>query len=150
MNVERLLLKSLRLIAALAACVAVQTTTLGQSTDEAMTQGGGEAAASESPWGWLKMPKVTLPKIEMPKMPADTLAPVKSSARKVGDGAKKAWEGTKELFTFGGSKGDQPSARVASNGEAPSMFQRMFGAKEKAPEGPQTITEWMSQPRVDQ
>ena len=50
------------------------------------------------------MPKITMPKIEMPKMPADPLAPVKASARKVSDGTKKAWEGTKELFTFGGDK----------------------------------------------
>jgi hypothetical protein len=115
-----------------------------------------EPAANTSPLGWIKMPtitmpKVTMPKITMPKMPADPLAPFRTSAKKVGDGAKKAWEGTKELFTFGGAK--EPAARVASNGEAPSAMQRLFGggAKEEPVEqGPRTIGEWMSQPRVDQ
>jgi len=149
MSVERLLKLSLHLATLSAAIFAGSQFAAGQSAEQAMaTQ--GEAPAAESPWGWLKMPKVTMPKIEMPKMPADPFAPVKTSAKKVGDGAKKAWEGTKELFTFGGNKGEQPTARVASNGEAPTMMERMFGGKEKQPEGPATITEWMSQPRVDQ
>ena len=70
----------------------------------------------------------------------------------MGDGAKKAWEGTKELFTFGGAtKAEEPAARVASNGEAPSAMERMFGGgkEESVDEGPRTIGEWMSQPRVD-
>ena len=104
-----------------------------------------------SPWGWLKMPTITMPKISMPKMPADPLAPIKTSARKVGDGTKRAWEGTKEIFTFGGSKKDESATRVASNGESPSMMQRMFGGgeEEKKPEGPATVGEWMSQSRVE-
>jgi hypothetical protein len=62
--------------------------------------------AASSPFGWLTMPKVTMPKltmpkIEMPKMPEDPLMPFKAGARKVSDGTKKAWEGTKEIFTFG-------------------------------------------------
>jgi hypothetical protein len=101
-------------------------------------------------WKWLKMPSITMPKITFPKMPADPLAPIKSSARKVGDGTKRAWEGTKEIFTFGGSKKEQPSARVATAGESPSMFQRMFGGGEEKPaEGPATVGEWMAQPRVE-
>jgi hypothetical protein len=104
-----------------------------------------------SPWGWLKMPTITMPKISMPKMPADPLAPIKTSARKVGDGTKKAWEGTKEIFTFGGSKKDESATRVASNGESPSLMQRMFGGgeEEKPAEGPATVGEWMSQSRVE-
>jgi hypothetical protein len=101
----------------------------------------------QSPWGWIKMPKIHMPKIEMPKMPADPLAPIKTSARKVSDGTKKAWEGTKEIFR-GGSKDSQ--TRVATQGEAPSMWQRMFGPKEEPqPEGPKTVAEWMAQPRLD-
>jgi hypothetical protein len=121
---------------------------------------GGTGSASDitpteepaaSPWGWLKMPTITMPKISMPKMPADPLAPIKTSARKVGEGSKKAWEGTKELFTFGGSKKDDSATRVASNGESPSMMQRMFGGgeEEKPAEGPATVGEWMSQKRVE-
>jgi hypothetical protein len=147
MIVERLRTLTFRLAAIVVVVVAASAASYGQSTDEAMTSQGA-AAEGESPWSWLKMPKVTMPRIEMPKLPEDPLAPVKASAKKVGNGAKKAWEGTRELFTFGGSTSDEP--RVASRGEAPSMWQRMFGAKEKPPEGPQTITEWMSQPRVDQ
>jgi hypothetical protein len=116
--------------------------------------GAGAPAPSEEitptqpkPWGWIKMPKLHMPKIEMPKMPADPLAPIKTSARKVGDGTKRAWEGTKEIFR-GGSKDAEP--RVATQGEAPSMWQRMFGPKEEPqPEGPRTVAEWMAQPRLD-
>ena len=111
---------------------------------------GADVTPTESPWGWLKMPKITMPKIEMPKMPADPLAPIKASGRKVGDGANKAWEGAKEMLTLGGSKNQQPEARVATSGEAPSMWQRMFGKSEpKQPEGPATVAEWMAQKRLD-
>ncbi len=107
-------------------------------------------APAQSPWGWVKMPSVTMPKLSFPKMPADPLAPVKNSAHKVGDGAKKAWEGTKEMLTFGGSKTEQPVAQTASTKEAPSMWQRMFGAKqEEKPQGPKTVAEWMNQPRPE-
>jgi hypothetical protein len=102
------------------------------------------AQASASPWGWLKMPKIT-----MPQMPADPLAPVKASGRKVADGTRRAWAGVKELLTFGGEKqADQPTARMASNPQ-PSMWQRMFGGAEEEPQGPQSVAEWMSQPRVE-
>jgi hypothetical protein len=101
-------------------------------------------------WGWVKKPSFTMPKISFPKMPSDPLAPIKTSARKVGDGTKKAWEGTKEMFSFGGQNKDEPAARVASAGEAPSVWQRMFGAaEEKPPEGPATVGEWMNQRRVE-
>ena len=95
------------------------------------------------------MPKVTMPKISMPKMPADPLAPVKTSAKKVGEGTKKAWEGTKEIFTFGGAKSAKPAAGAAAPKE-PSVWKRMFGGEvKKEPEGPQTVAEWMAQPRLD-
>jgi hypothetical protein len=100
------------------------------------------------PWSWIKKPSVTMPKLTFPKMPAEPLAPVKNSAKKVSDGAKKAWEGTKELFTLGGSKDPQPQTRVASK-ESPSLWQRMFGEKKAEPEGPQSVTEWMKQPRPE-
>jgi hypothetical protein len=91
-----------------------------------------------------------MPKISFPKMPANPLAPIKSSAQKVSDGTKRAWEGTKEIFSIGGSKNDQPQARVATAGEAPSMWERMFGGgEEKKNEGPATVGEWMNQPRVE-
>jgi hypothetical protein len=152
MKVERLLLLA-ALIAA--ATLSGPQAALAQATG-ASSLGASDITPTEepasSPWGWLKMPTLTMPKLTMPKMPADPLAPIKSSARKVGDGTKKAWEGTKEMFTFGGAK--TPPAqqtRVASNAEAPSMMQRMFGGgtEEKPAEGPATVGEWMAQPRVD-
>jgi hypothetical protein len=82
-----------------------------------------------------------MPKLVMP-------APVKASARKVSDGTKRAWEGTKELFTFG-QKPEQPAARVASlPQEKPSIWKRMFGGAEE-PQQPQSVAEWMAQPRVE-
>lgn len=102
-----------------------------------------------SPWSWIKMPKITMPKIEMPKMPTDPFAPVKASARKVKDGTKRAWEGTKELFTFGGPATDEPTERVASKPESPSIWSRMFGRAEEEPEGPQTVADWMAQKRPE-
>ncbi len=102
----------------------------------------------ESPWSWIKLPKITMPKITMPKMPADPLAPIKTSARKVSDGTKRAWEGTKEMFTFGGGKtADEPAERVASR-EQPSVWSRMFGGPVE-PEPPQTVADWMAQKRVE-
>lgn len=131
--------------------------TAGTAMASDITPTTEEKPAATSPFGWIKMPTITMPKltmpsITMPKMPADPLAPFRTSAKKVGDGARKAWEGTKELFTIGGGKkADEPAARVASNGEAPSAMQRLFGGGKEEPvnEGPQTIGEWMSQPRVD-
>jgi hypothetical protein len=107
-------------------------------------------APAQSPWGWLKTPSFTMPKLSFPKMPSDPLAPVKTSAHKVSDGAKKAWEGTKEMFTFGGSKtADAPAARTASAQEAPSLWQRMFGPKQEQKQGPTSVAEWMQQPRPE-
>ncbi len=143
--------RTLRILVVLtaASCPAVA---LAQSTLPPYTTTGGATAPpaeSNSAWGWLKMPKITMPKIEMPKMPADPLAPIKTSARKVGDGTKKAWEGTKELFTFGQKKSAtaQPSERLASNPDQPSVWKRMFGGGEPEPQGPQTVADWMAQPR---
>lgn len=90
--------------------------------------------AATTPTGWLSMPKITMPKltmpkIEMPKLPSDPLAPFKAGARKVSDGAKKAWEGTREMFSFGGEK--------------------TAAAKKPTAEQPQTVAEFMAQPRLD-
>ena len=145
MNVARLLLW-IGIAAALSASPlsAAETPVAGQQQGSDITPTPEE---SKSPWGWLKMPTVTMPKITMPKMPADPLAPIKSSAKKVTDGGKKAWEGTKEIFR--GGKAEQPAARVANASEAPSLWDRMTGnAKEPEPQGPATVTEWMKQPRV--
>ncbi|HEX6963016.1 MAG TPA: hypothetical protein VF175_14195 [Lacipirellula sp.] len=148
MQVARLLVLSAVFTAA---AVAGQESAWGQAgaTTPAPSDITPTEEPASSPWGWLKKPSITMPKLSFPKMPADPLAPIKTSARKVGDGARKAWEGTKELFTLGGSKKDAPSARMASAGEAPSVWDRMFGGEEPKNEGPATVGEWMSQPRVE-
>jgi hypothetical protein len=143
MNVARLLLWIGVATAVVASPIRAAETPAGQQAASDITP---TAEDSASPWGWLKMPTITMPKISMPKMPADPLAPIKSSAKKVTDGGKKAWEGTKEIFR--GGKAEEPAARVASAGEAPSLWDRLTGKEPKPPEGPATVTEWMSQSRV--
>ena len=141
MNVVRLLLW-IGLASVIASAPVYAQAPAGQPADDITPT----TEQSQSPWGWLKMPTITMPKINMPKMPADPLAPIKSSAKKVSDGGKKAWEGTKEIFR--GGKSEQPAARVASANQ-PSFWDRITGKEEpKAPEGPATVTEWMKQPRV--
>jgi hypothetical protein len=134
---------------------AISTASRTNAANPTSAVDGAAAAAQEttptphSPWGWLQMPKVTMPKITMPKMPENAFAPVKASAKKVSDGTKKAWEGTKEIFTLGGDKPAKPAASSAAEPKEP-FWKRMFGGEEKKePEGPQTVAEWMSQPRLD-
>ena len=142
MSVERLLGAVLAAATTLLIQGELRAQAPGPATEA--TAGVGEEAAT--PWGWLKMPKFTMPKIEMPKMPADPLAPLKNSARKVGDGIKKAGEGTKELFT-GGAKDPQTSPRTPD--DSPSLWERMFGKKEEPKEGAETIGEFMAQKRPE-
>jgi hypothetical protein len=154
MKVARLLLTAILALALSERAMAQQAAAGGQAGPAAASQSASDITPTEespSPWGWLKMPTISMPKISMPKMPADPLAPIKNSARKVGEGGKKAWEGTKEIFTFGGSKAEPQAPRVASAKEPPSMWKRMFGGakEEKKPEGPATVAEWMAQPRVE-
>lgn len=145
MNVARLLLW-------IGVAAALSASPLNAAADPAGQQQASDITPTpddeQNPWGWLKMPAVTMPKVSWPKMPADPLAPIKTSAKKVSDGGKKAWEGTKEIFR--GGKSDEPAARVASAKE-PSLWDRLTGKEEpKVPEGPATVTEWMKQPRVGQ
>jgi hypothetical protein len=146
MNVARLLIigvASTALVASMLAPAGAQSAPAGATAEDITPT--EEAGA----FSWVKKPSFTMPKISFPKMPADPLAPVKNSAKKVSDGTKKAWEGTKEIFTFGGNKQEKPAAQVATAGEAPSVWQRMFGAEEKQDEGPATVNEWMKQKRVE-
>jgi hypothetical protein len=147
MKVERLLL-----LAVITLACTLPRAAMAQAAD---SPAPGAFAGAEveptptSPWGWFKMPTITMPKIAMPKMPVDPLAPFKASARKVSEGSKKAWEGTKELFNIGTGRAQEPATSVASRGEAPSMWSRMFGGGEKEPEGPRSVAEFMAQPRLD-
>ena len=100
------------------------------------------------------MPKLSMPKIALPKWPTNTdgsavspMAPIAAGASKVSEGTKKAWEGTKEMFSFGTSEETQQGGLPAKPSAKPSFWQRMIGS-EPEPEGPQTVAEFMSQPRV--
>ena len=125
----------------------------------AESSGGAEAGGVERV-GWfniplpkITMPKLTLPKVTMPKMPPlwpsesnegspALLAPVASGFSKISAGAHKAWEGTKEVFAAG-TEEKAPAAQAQ-----PSFWQRLVG-RSPQPEGPQTVGEFMSQPRLD-
>ena len=121
-------------------------------------QAGGQVAASQpgqvkqTAWSGIPMPKFTMPKMTMPKLAMPTMqmpsmesvvGPVKSSFSKVTAGTKKAWEGTREIFTFGQNKSVAASAQ-----KKPSMWRRLLTPAPK-PDGPQTVAEWMAQPRLD-
>lgn len=144
------------------------------SDENAKSQGIVTAEASEkvsadssgvkqTNWYTLPMPKITMPKIEMPRfhMPSfwassaeasadkpSMFAPVTAGAQKISDGSKKAWEGTKEMFSFSrGTSGKHDSNAASRKRKGPSLWERMFTPKE--PEGPRTVAEWMAQPRLD-
>ena len=69
-------------------------------------------------------------------------------ARHVGQRTRAAWGKTVDAITPGGSS-DSTSSRVARREDRPPLWKRMFGSEEQQPEGPQTVTEWMAQERVD-
>lgn len=152
-------MKHMRLLIAIGLCTVLSARTAYAADAESPPLSGpgappaggvDESTTEKSPWGWLAMPKITMPKIEMPKMPADPLAPVKAGAKKVSDGANKAWEGTKEIFTFGPAKTDASASPKTPEAKSPSLWQKMFGgAKQEEPEGPRTVAEFMAQPRLD-
>lgn len=112
----------------------------------------GVAADEQEPpayWGWLPKPEITWPQVTLPSvvfpkfdrsMASTVFSPVKSGVSKISAGSRRAWDGAKEIFGFAfGDSRDTP--RVASR-RKPSMWERMFGARED--EGPQTIGEFMS------
>ena len=104
-----------------------------------------DAEVRQSSWPSIPMPKITMPKVSMPDMSTFT-NPVKSGYQKVTLGTKKAWEGTKEMFTFGGES--SPAPQNASP-EKQGFWSRMFSSEPEPPSGPQTVGEWMAQPRLD-
>ena len=118
----------------------------------------------------VSMPKVTMPQWSMPKMPplwptdqdaasdrsgqTALLAPVAAGARKIKEGTQRAWAGTRQMLTFDrGGKANQASSNrgVRTNSQKkPSMWKRLFTPTEPDySNDPQTITEWMAQPRPD-
>ncbi len=118
-------------------------------------------AVEQTGWGplmpKLAMPKITMPKITMPKLTMPQMAmpsmdamtgPFKSGLGKVTSGTKKAWEGTKEMFTFGQNQSTSSTGRNVAGEQKPSFWNRLL-AKQPEPRGPQTVGEFMSQPRLN-
>ena len=130
------------------------------TTAPAATGESSPEAESEGFWSAIKMPKITMPKVTMPKISfpswpknEDGIAkspfePISTGMKKVSAGTKKAWEGTKEMFSFGedNNGAGKASAQVARNNV--SMWDRLRG-KQPEPDGPRTVAEWMSQPRIN-
>ncbi len=128
-----------------------------------------------SPMGKVSWPRVHLPefpKLQLPPAPwpnkseidaarnswveksPDPLKPspldaVTDGARRVGQSTRRAWGKTVDAITPGDPSSPN-SSRVARRENRPSMWKRMFGADDpQKAEGPQTITEWMAQDRID-
>jgi hypothetical protein len=78
--------------------------------------------------------------------PAETTAatPGPSTWNKVTESTRSAWHKTVEFVT----PGDAADASVASNEPRDSWWHRMWSSNEQ-PQGPQTVTEWMAQDRLD-
>jgi len=119
----------------------------------AVTQTG---AVEQTGWGLampkltmptITMPKLTMPKITMPNMIAVT-GPFKSGFSKVTSGTKKAWEGTKEMLSFGKNNTAATSRSRSTGQQQPSFWQRLL-VRESEAKIPQTVGEFMSQPRLD-
>lgn len=111
--------------------------------------GGGstvkaDPAVKQASWPSIPLPKITMPKVSMPDMSVVT-TPVKAGYSKVAEGSKKAWEGTKEIFTFGNGN----SAPAARSQPKESIWKRMFSSEPDKKDGPQTVGEWMAQPRLE-
>lgn len=133
--------------------------------DDAELAGGIEQTGWPS-IGWPKvtlptitMPKITMPKLTMPKLPPlwpsqsngqspALLAPFAAGFSKVSAGTKKAWEGTKELFSVAGGNSATKSSVSQATQPRPSFWERLVGRPQE-PQVPQTVGEFMSQKRLD-
>jgi hypothetical protein len=126
----------------------------------------------ESPLAKVSWPRIHLPEMPKPKMPpspipsrADIdrarnswvepspdaarpspLQALKEGASRVGQSTRNAWDKTVDALRPG-EPSSAPSSRVARD-ERP-IWQRMFFAEPAQPQGPQTVTEWMAQERLD-
>ena len=126
----------------------------------------GELSEGVNQVGWpsiplpkITLPKLTMPKVTMPKMPplwpseanGDSpalLAPFAAGFSKVSSGSKKAWEGTKDMFAIFQGKGSASSAPKPPTQPKPSLWKRLT-TRSAEPEVPQTVGEFMKQPRLD-
>ena len=129
----------------------------------------------DSPLAKVSWPRLHLPKMPKPNLPRPQLWPKKSDvetarnawveqnpeavqpsplqavtdgARRAADSSRAAWDKTVDAFTPRPTA-DGASSRIARRDARPPWWKRMFGAEQWQPEGPQTVTEWMAQERLD-
>ena len=114
--------------------------------------GGASGEVQQTGWPKLTLPKVTMPKVTMPNlsMPdmSKMLSPVSSGFQKISAGSQKAWAGTKEMFSFGKTQSASRTSNPRAKQPNQSIWQRLIG-RSPEPAAPQTVGEWMSQPRLD-
>ncbi len=81
------------------------------------------------------------------QQPASTTTEATSSSpwKSVSEGTRTAWHKTVDFVT----PGDGSDAPVVRSEPQESWWQRMWGPDEQKDEGPQTVTEWMAQDRLD-
>ncbi|MEX2092121.1 MAG: hypothetical protein WD971_05560, partial [Pirellulales bacterium] len=81
------------------------------------------------------------------QQPASTTteAPSSSPWHSVSEGTRTAWHKTVDFVT----PGDGSDTPVVRSEPQESWWQRMWGSEEEKNEGPQTVTEWMAQDRLD-
>lgn len=114
------------------------------------TAGGANAptagAVEQTGWG-IPLPKITMPKITMPNMQSVT-GPIKSGFGKVSAGSKKALEGAKEMFSFAKRPATSAQGTRSTGQQKQSIWKRLI-TRQPEPQVPQTVGEFMSQPRLD-
>lgn len=72
---------------------------------------------------------------------------VTESAQRFRQSTRNAWDRTVDVLTPDSLQSeDQSGHRVA---ERDPLWKRMFGNESQQPKGPQTVTEWMAQERLD-
>ncbi|MEM9354296.1 MAG: hypothetical protein AAGA92_14915 [Planctomycetota bacterium] len=134
-----------------AAPEAEQTMPSSDAVEKAVAKEEKRGGLIKVSWPSIPAPKITFPEFKPPKISfpwsgedgASFFAPIEAGARKIGEGTKQAWNGFKGIVSPG-PKTKSPQAR--SRPKEP-FWQRLFTPKQE-PRGPQTVGEWMSQPRL--
>lgn len=138
-----------------------------RTTDRAamkQSRRGHRVSTSERSWPDFEVPKPHMPQFWASKPEVDdarnawtgkSIEPENASpwqvvtegTQRLGESARKAWHKTVDALTPDSlSADDRPAPRVAQR--AP-IWKRALGLGEEEPEGPQTVTEWMSQERLN-
>jgi hypothetical protein len=133
----------------------------------------------ESPFAKVSWPRIHMPEMPKPRLPSwpkksdagarpdagsvarnswveknpeakdpSPLQAMSDGARRVRQSTRSAWDKTVAALTPG-DETDSPSSRVTRREVRPPFWKRMFASEPQHQEGPQTVTEWMAQERID-